>query len=86
MPLWLFSALFAIAIFTTLVAGLWLLLHLTAFSRTFAGKADLVPSPKRPRASRRAVKIGLVIFSVGLLATLAMQILAITGQANAWIS
>ena len=85
MPLWIFSALFAIAIFTTLISGLWLLLHLTAFSQTFAGKADMVPSPKPPRSSQRAVRTGLAIFGAGLLATLAMQILAITGQANAWI-
>lgn len=82
MPLWLFPALFAVTVIATLVAGIWLLLHLTALARTFAGNADVVPSPKRPRASRRAVRLALTVFIVGTIATLTLQILAITGVAN----
>jgi hypothetical protein len=85
MPLWVFPTVFALAIVVTLVAGIWLLLHLTAFARTFAGKADIVPSPKPNRAARRTVRRVLAAFAAGLLLTLSMQVLALTGAANAWI-
>jgi hypothetical protein len=85
MPLWLYSAAYAAAIVVTLAAGIWLLLHLTAFARTFAGNADIVPSPRRHRASRRAVRVVLAVFGGGLCVSLGMQILAMTGVANAWI-
>ena len=85
MPLWLFSAIFAASVILTLTAGIWLLLHLTALARTVGGTADVVPSPKRPRASRRAVRLAAAAFGGGLLLTLAMQILAATGTANAWL-
>ena len=84
MPIWLFSAVFAVAVILTLAAGIWLLLHLTALARTAEGNADVVPSPKRPRASPRAVRLALAAFGVGLLATVTMQVLALTGVANAW--
>jgi hypothetical protein len=84
MPIWLFSAIFAVSVIVTLAAGIWLLLHLTALARTADGTADIVPSPKRPRASRGAVRLALAAFGVGLLATVTMQILALTGVANIW--
>ena len=85
MPLWLYPTLFAGAVIVTLVAAIWLLLHLTAFARTFAGNADIVPSPKPAKASRRAVRVVLAAFVLGLFSTLTLQILALTGVANAWI-
>jgi hypothetical protein len=85
MPLWLFPAVYAVAIIVTLTAGIWLLLHLTAFARTFAGNADIVPSPKRNRASRRTVRFVLAAFAAGVVVTLTLQILAMTGAANALI-
>lgn len=85
MPLWLYPAVYAVAIVITMAAGIWLLLHLTAFARTFAGYADIVPSPKRQRASSRMVRLVLAVFGGGLLLVVAMQILAMTGVANAWI-
>jgi hypothetical protein len=85
MPLWIFPTVLAVAIVVTLVAGIWLLLHLTAFARMFAGNADLVPSPKRPRASRAAVRLALAAFGGGLALTLAIEILTMRGVANAWI-
>ena len=84
MPLWLFTTLFAVAVVVTLIAGIWLVLHLTALARTVEGNADVVASPKRPRASRRAVRIAAAAFGVGLLLTVTMQVLAMTGAANAW--
>ena len=85
MPLWLYPTLFAGAVIVTLIAAIWLLLHLTALARTFAGNADIVPSPKPAKASRRTVRIALAAFVIGLFSTLTLQILALTGVANAWI-
>lgn len=85
MPLWVFPTVFALAIIVTMVSGIWLLLHLTAFARTFAGNADIVPSPKRNRASPRNVRSVLAVFGLGLVLTLAMQILAMTGAIDAWV-
>ena len=85
MPLWLFPTLFAVAVIVTLVAAIWLLLHLTAVARTFAGNADIVPSDKPARTSRRAVRLAIAAFVIGLLSTVTLQILAFTGIANAWI-
>lgn len=85
MPLWIFPTVFALAIVVTLIAGIWLLLHLTAFARTFAGKADIVPSPKPNYTARRTVRRVLAAFGAGLLLALTMQVLAMSGVANAWI-
>ena len=84
MPLWLFTAVFAVSVIATLSAGIWLMLHLTALARAVEGNADVVASPKRPRASRRAVRLALAAFGGGVLLTVTMQILAMTGVANAW--
>ena len=84
MPLWLFTAVFAVSVIATLSAGIWLMLHLTALARTVEGNADVVASPKRPRASRRAVRLALAAFGGGVLLTVTMQVLAMTGVANAW--
>ena len=85
MPLWLFPTLVAVAVIVTLIAGIWLFLHLTALARTFAGTADVLPSPKPAKASRRTVRVVLAVFGLGLLSTLTLQILALTGVANEWI-
>lgn len=85
MPLSVFPTVFALAIVVTLIAGIWLLLHLTAFARASAGRADIVPSPKPNHAARRTVRRVLAVFGAGLLLTLTMQVLAMTGVANAWI-
>jgi hypothetical protein len=84
MPLSLFTAIYAVLILVTFSAGIWLLLHLTALARTVEGNADVVASPKRPRASRRAVRLAVAAFGGGLLLIVAMQILAMAGVANAW--
>ena len=83
MPLWSFQAMFAFAVIATLVSGIWLLIHLTAVTRTFAGNADIVPSPEQPRMSPAAVRSVLAAFAVGLMATLAFVILVWTGAAQA---
>jgi hypothetical protein len=83
MPLWVFPTVYAIAIVVTLAAGIWLLLHLAAVARTFAGKVDIVPSPKPAHVSRRAVRIALAVFAAGLGVTMGIQLLALTGVVNA---
>lgn len=85
MPLWIFPALLAVAAVVTLVAGIWLLLHLTALARIFAGNADIVPAPSRPRASQRAMRLAIAAFGTGLILTLAILFLTISGLANEWI-
>jgi hypothetical protein len=85
MPFWVLPTVYALAIVVTLIAGIWLLLHLTALARTFAGKIDIVPSPKPARASQRAVRGVLAVFGAGLGVTMGIQILAMTGLTNAWI-
>ena len=85
MPMWLFPTLVAVAVIVTLIAGIWLFLHLTALARTFAGTADVVPSPKPAKASRRTVRVMLAVFVLGLVSTLTLQVLALTGLANQWI-
>ena len=85
MSLWIFTAVYGLAIVVALATGIWLLLHLTAVARTFAGKADIVPSPKPARASRRTVRRVLGAFGAGLGLAMAIQILALTGAANALI-
>lgn len=78
-----FPLLFALAIIVTLVSGIWLLLHLTSLASLFAGKGDVVPGRRRPRAPRGRVVLFLVLFSVGLVATIGMQVLAMTSSASA---
>jgi len=75
-----FSILFALVIAVTLGTGVWLLLHLTAIASLFSGKADLVPSPRRPRASRRRVLVILLLFVLGLIATITLQIVAMNSD------
>lgn len=75
-----FSILFALVIAATLGTGVWLLLHLTAIASLFSGKADLVPSPRRPRASRRRVLVMLLLFVLGLIATITLQIVAMNSD------
>lgn len=85
MPLWLFPTLLAISALVTLIAGIWLLLHLTALAKDVAGNADVVPSPARPRASHGKVRLMLVTFVVATLATLVILVLVVSGVANDWI-
>jgi len=86
MPLWIFPTGLALGIVLTMAAGIWLFLHLTALARTFAGNADIVPSPKPARASRTHVRVALAVFGAGLLLTLAIEVLTMTGAANALVS
>lgn len=81
--MFVFSVAFALAVIVTLVSGVWLVIHLTAVARFFSGKADIIPSPKRPAAPRSRVMIVLALFLLGLAATIGLQILAMTSDAGA---
>ena len=55
MPLWTANAIFAALIIAALGSGIWLMLHLNAVARLFAGRADkgeMVPASGRPRVPR----------------------------------
>ena len=78
MHTWTFPGLLAVLILACLLSGIWLVLHLTALASRFRGKADVVPSPRPPRASRLATLAVLGVFSASLAGILAMQVIAIT--------
>lgn len=60
-----------------LLAGVWLVLHLTALTAIFAGRADIVASPKPPRAAPAQVHAALTVFLLGTAGSVAAWSLAI---------
>lgn len=79
MPVWLLPAILAVSALITMISGIWLALHLTALTRTYAGVADVVPSPARPRASRAAVRLAVALFISGTLVSLVVPVAIILG-------
>ena len=71
------ATLFALFTLGCLAIGIWLLLHLTALASLARGRADIVPAPVRPRASRRRVAIALAGFVACLAGVLTMQVIVI---------
>ncbi|MDT0574950.1 hypothetical protein RM533_01985 [Croceicoccus sp. F390] len=82
MPLWFFPALIGLLGAVSLMAGVWLLLHLPAVVALFSGKADLVRGRARRTASKGAVWTALIIFNGGWIACIIIWILVIGGDAN----
>lgn len=82
MPLWTFPLLLALCAITSLVAGIWLLLHLQALAVLFRGQANIVPGPTMPRASRRSLLIALILFNLGWMASIGIWTFVMTGEAN----
>jgi hypothetical protein len=82
MPLWFFPALLALSAIVALGAGIWLLIHAQAVASLFRGRGDIVPAARRPRASRGAVLLALVLFNAGWIASVAIWSFAISGEAN----
>ncbi|MDZ3831131.1 MAG: hypothetical protein U0S50_04855 [Sphingopyxis sp.] len=74
MEIWALPALMALLILCCLASGIWLVLHLTAVTTLFRGKADIVPAPRRPRASAPAVIIALSVFGSSLFGIFASQL------------
>ncbi|WP_082010422.1 hypothetical protein [Novosphingobium malaysiense] len=77
MDVTLAASLLALLIITTMAAGIWLLLHLTALTAVFRGNADLVASPSAPRASRGKVIAAVALFNLGWIGSVVVWSLAI---------
>lgn len=82
MPIWFFPALLALSAVMSLAAGIWLLLHAQAVAVLFRRHGDLVPGPRRARASPGAVWLALALFNLGWIASIAIWSFAISGEAN----
>ena len=80
--MWLINVALAICAVGALIAGIWLVLHLNAVAALFAGKADIVPSGRRPRASRAKTIAMLIMFNAGWIAAIAIWVFVLTGEAN----
>ena len=85
MPLWFFPALMGLLATISLVAGIWLLLHLRDVAAVFAGReeGEFVRGPGRRRASKSRVLFAIIVFNAGWIACLLFLIFVIGGDANA---
>lgn len=84
MPLWFFPALLGALATISLIAGVWLLLHLPDIARLFSRNrpGGLVRSSGRRAASQGAVWFALILFNGGWIACVLLWIFAIGGDAN----
>lgn len=85
MPLWFFPALIGLCATISLLAGIWLLLHLRDVIGLFSADPsnDLARGPGRKQASRGMVWLAILIFNAGWIASLLIWIFVIGGEANA---
>lgn len=85
MPLWFFPFLIGILATFSLIAGIWLVLHLRDLIGLFSDDTsnDIVRGPGKRRASREQVWLVLLIFNAGWIASLLIWIFVIEGYANA---
>jgi len=88
MPLWFLPALIALFAVVSLVAGIWLLLHLRDVARVFQGDrpGEMVRGPGRRRATPAAVWTALLIFNAGWIACIAIWLFVSSGDANTVVS
>lgn len=84
MPLWFLPALIALFAVVSLVAGLWLLLHLRDVVRVFRGDrlGELVRGPGRRRATPAAVWAAILLFNGGWISCIIIWVFVLTGEAN----
>ena len=84
MPLWFFPALLGALATISLIAGIWLLLHLPDVARVFSGSrpTEFVRNSGRKAASRGAVWIALILFNGGWIACLLLYVFVMSGDAN----
>lgn len=84
MPLWFFPALMGALAVISLVAGVWLLLHLRDVAAIFSGRTDgdMVGGPGTRHASKRSVWLALIAFNAGWIGCLLIWMLVIGGDAN----
>ncbi|MFC0204750.1 hypothetical protein [Novosphingobium soli] len=71
MPLALFPVLLAVAVLTSLVALIYLIVHARSVAELFR-RSEIVPGPGRPRISRGAVIAALAAFNLGWIASLGL--------------
>ncbi|HEV7314055.1 hypothetical protein [Sphingopyxis sp.] len=85
MPLWFFPSLMGILATLSLLAAIWLVIHLRDVASLFSSdtSSDIVRGPGRRRASRARVWFVLFIFNTGWIASLLIWIFVIGGYANA---
>lgn len=85
MPLWFFPALMGLLATVSLIAGIWLLLHLRDVAGVFSGhgQGEMVRGPGKRRASKSRIWLAIVVFNAGWIACLLIWIFVIGGDANA---
>ena len=82
MPLWVANLIMAFFTIAALGLGIWLLLHIDAIARLFAGKGDMVAAPGKRSASRGQTVAMLVLFNLAWIACVLIWIYVIGGEAN----
>ena len=84
MPLWFVPALLGAFATISLIAGIWLLLHLPDVARLFSGRrpGEFVRTSSRKAASRGAVWLALIFFNGGWIACLVLYVFVMSGDAN----
>lgn len=84
MPLWFFPALIGVCAIISLLAGIWLVLHLRDVAGLFSGRRDgeMVRGPGRQDASRAKVWALILVFNAGWIASVLIWVFAIGGDAN----
>ncbi|MEL7688374.1 hypothetical protein AAG596_14015 [Citromicrobium bathyomarinum] len=84
MPLWFFPTLMGALATISLVAGIWLLLHLPDVARVFRGSrsGEFVRNSGRKFASRGAVWLALILFNGAWIACVVLWIFLPGSDAN----
>ena len=82
MSLALVPILFALAIIVTVVSGLWLMLNARSLAALFRSRDAIAVGPGRPRRSRRAVIVALILFNLGWISAVALQWASWEGATN----
>ena len=79
MPLWFFPALVGVLAAASLLAGIWLQLHLRDVAAMFG---DIARGPGRRQASNGAVWAAIILFNAGWIGALVVWLFVMGGDAN----
>ena len=83
MPLWFFPALVGVLAAASLLAGIWLLLHLRDVAAVFGRHSgEIARGPGRRRASNGAVWAAIILFNAGWIGALVVWLFVMGGDAN----
>lgn len=80
--MWIVPFALAVCAVASLIAGIWLVIHLPAVMRVFGRHADIVPPRGRRRVPPHKVLLMLVIFNAGWIAAVVIWVWVIGGDAN----